>query len=46
MKELNIMFIDGSAEEQNKAVENYLNSISDEEHNRAMSDEFGYLDEE
>jgi hypothetical protein len=46
VKELNMTFIDGSAEEQSKAVENYLNSISDEEHNRAMSDEFRYLDEE
>ena len=46
MKELNMTFVDGSAEEQNKAVENYLISISEEEHNRAMSDEFEYLDEE
>ena len=46
MKERNITFIDGSAEEQTKAAENYLSSISEAEHNRAMSDEFGYLDEE
>ena len=46
MKELNMTFVDGSEEEQNKAVENYLSSISEEEHNRAMSDELGYLDEE
>ena len=46
MKELNMTFVDGSEEEQNKAVENYLSSISEEEHNRAMSDEFEYLDEE
>ena len=46
MKERNATFVDGSAEEQNKAVENYLSSISEKEHSRALSDEFGYLDEE
>ena len=46
MKELNMTFVDGSSEEQSRAVENFLNSISDDEHDRAMSDEFGYLDEE
>lgn len=46
MKEYNMTFVDGSAEEQNKAVENFLSSISEEEHNRAMSNEFDYLDEE
>lgn len=46
MKEFNITVLDGSAEEQNQVMENYLNSITEEEHNKAMSDEFGYLDEE
>lgn len=46
MKEFNIKVLDGSSEEQNQITEDFLNSISEEEHNRAMSDEFRYLDEE
>jgi len=46
VKEFNITVLDGSTEEQNQVMENYLNSITEEEHNKAMSDEFGYLDEE
>ena len=46
MKENSITFLDGSSEEQEKAVKDFLDSLSEEEKNRAMSDEFGYLDEE
>lgn len=46
MKENKITFLDGSQEEQKKAVEEFLNSITPEEHERAMSSEFDYLDEE
>lgn len=38
-------FLDGSTEEQTKAVEDSLNQMTKEEHERAMSDEFAYLDE-
>lgn len=41
-----ITFLDGSPEEQKKAVEKFLGSMSNEEHERAMSDEFAYLDED
>ena len=40
-----ITFLDGSPEEQKKAVEKFLGSMSNEEHERAMLDEFAYLDE-
>ena len=46
MKEDKIMFLDGSNEEQEKIVKDYLNTLSEEEHIRAMSDEFAYLDGE
>lgn len=39
-------FLDGSSEEQNEAVEKFLSSMTPEEHERAMSDEFSYLDED
>jgi hypothetical protein len=39
-------FLDGSLEEQKEAVEKFLSTLTDEEHERAMSDEFAYLDEE
>ncbi len=45
MKENRISFIDGSDEEQNKAVEDFLNSLSEEEKEKAMSKEFDYLEE-
>lgn len=41
-----IIFLDGSPKEQEKAVKNFLGSMSNEEHERAMSDEFAYLDED
>lgn len=41
-----INFLDGSPDEQRKAVEDFLNSMTAEEHEQAMSDEFAYLDEE
>ena len=40
------IFLDGSTDEQKKAVENFLNSMTAEEHKRAMSSEFDYLEEE
>ena len=43
MKENNF-FLDGSLKEQMKAVEDSLNQMTKEEHERAMSDEFAYLD--
>lgn len=46
MDENKITFLDGSDDEQEKAVNDYLNTLSEEEHNRAMSDEFDYLDED
>lgn len=44
MDENKTTFIDGSAEEQKKAVDNFLNGLTEEEHELAMSDEFSYLD--
>lgn len=46
MKENKITFLDGSQEEQKKAVEEFLNSMTPEEHAKAMSSEFDYLDED
>lgn len=45
MKENKTVFIDGSAEEQKKAVEDFLSTLTEDEHQRAMSDEFSYLDD-
>lgn len=39
-------FLDGSFEEQKKAIHEDLDSMTEEEHKRAMSDEFAYLDED
>ena len=39
-------FLDGSSEKQDKAVETFLGNMTPEEHERAMSDEFSYLDED
>ena len=46
MEENKFNFIDGSPEQQKQAVDAFLNSLTDEEHQRAMSNEFDYLDEE
>lgn len=46
MKENKITFLDGSPQEQKEVVEEFLNSMTPEEHNRAMSSEFDYLDGE
>lgn len=48
MKESNnkTIFLDGSPDEQRKAVEDFLNSMTAEEHERAMSEEFDYLEED
>ena len=47
MKDKNnkMTFLDGSQSEQTRAVDNFLSSMTDDEHERAMSDEFAYLDE-
>ena len=45
MKENKITFLDGSSEQQNKAVEEFLASLTQEEHERAMSKEFDYLED-
>ena len=39
-------FLDGSIEEQLQASEAFVNTLTDEEKARSMSDEFAYLDEE
>ena len=46
MKENKITFLDGSQEEQKKAVEEFLSSVTPAEHERAMSSEFDYLEED
>jgi hypothetical protein len=38
--------LDGSPEEQKKSSEAFLSTLTKEEHERAMSSEFDYLDEE
>lgn len=38
--------LDGSSEEQSKTVESFLNSLTYEEHKKAMSNEFDYLEED
>lgn len=38
--------LDGSSEEQKKSSEAFLNSLTKEEHERAMTSEFDYLEEE
>ena len=35
-----ITFLDGSAEQQAEAIEKFLSTLTPEEHERAMSDEF------
>ena len=44
--EKNKYFLDGSREEQIQAIKESLENMTKEEHERAMSDEFSYLDEE
>jgi len=45
VKKNKITFIDGSPEEQKKAVGDFLSTLSEDEHARAISDEFSYLDD-
>lgn len=46
-KKYNYMYmLDGSPEEEDKAVAELLSTLTEEEHNRAMSSEFDYLDED
>ncbi len=47
MKEnnINITFLDGTSKEQDKVTSDFLDSVSEEEHERSMSSEFDYLDE-
>lgn len=42
---INFDVLDGSPEEQSKAVESFLNSLTHEEHEKAMSSEFDYLED-
>lgn len=41
-----LTFLDGSPEEQKNAIEEFLNSVTPEDHARAMSSEFDYLEDE
>lgn len=41
-----ITFLDGSKEQQEKAVQEFLDTIASEDHERAMSSEFDYLDKD
>ena len=38
--------LDGSSEEQKKSTELFLAMLTEEEHERAMSSEFDYLEED
>lgn len=38
--------LDGSPEEQKKSTELFLSMLTEEEHKRAMSSEFDYLEED
>ena len=46
MEKNKIMILDGSMEQQKEIIENFLSSLTPEEHEMAMSDEFAYLDDE
>lgn len=43
---LNLTFLDGSPEEEDRIVNEFLDSLTEEEKERAMSSEFDYLDED
>lgn len=43
---VNSTVLDGSTEEQKKSAETFLNTLTKEEHEKAMSNEFDYLDED
>lgn len=45
-KKLKATLLDGSLEQQEKANEEFLNTLTEEQQNRAMSEEFKYLDED
>ena len=45
MKENKITILDVSDEEKKKALNEFLNSLTEEEHKKAMSAEFDYLEE-
>ena len=40
-----ITFIDGSPEQQNRAIDDFLSSFTKEENEYSMSDELSYLDD-
>lgn len=44
-KRKKIRFIDGSSEQQNQAVNEFLSSFTKEEVDYSMSDELSYLDD-
>ncbi|MEE0264482.1 MAG: hypothetical protein UD936_02550 [Acutalibacteraceae bacterium] len=43
---LHLTFLDGSPEEEDRIVNEFLDSLTEEEKERAMSSEFDYLDED
>lgn len=45
-KKLKMTLLDGSPKEQEKANKEFLDTLTDAEHNRAMSEEFDYLDDD
>lgn len=46
MKENKFNILDGSLEEQDKIVKEFLSQLTPEEIERSMSDEFAYLDDD
>lgn len=46
MKEDKVLVLDGSPEDQDKIVKNFLGSLTKEECERAMSHEFDYLEDD
>lgn len=43
--DMKFTILDGDAETQRKLSKRFLSTLTQEEHERAMSDEFAYLDE-
>ena len=43
---LNLTFLDGSREDEDRIMKEFSDSLTEEEEERAMSSEFDYLDED
>lgn len=43
---INYTQLDGSLDEEKKCGDNFIKTITEEEHKRAMSSEFDYLEED